>query len=59
MQLEITIWNDKDEVVVHEFVEAQTATDAEIESMVALINGGMPACIASKLVIAERNETPT
>lgn len=47
--LEVTIWNDKGEIVVHEFCKADTATDAEIEEMVFLIEAGCPAREASVL----------
>lgn len=33
-KFEVTIWNDKGEIVVHEYVDGLTATDAEIEEMV-------------------------
>lgn len=48
--LEITIWNANGHIVVHEFCEAQTATQEEIDTMVELIGGGIPARDAANIV---------
>ena len=42
-KLEVTIWNDKGEIVVHEFYDAPTATPEEIEEAIFLIENGCPA----------------
>lgn len=53
-RLEITIWNDKGEIVVHEFTDAPTATPMEIDEMVFLIESGCPANLAA--IIARQHE---
>ena len=52
--LEITILNAEGEIVVHDTVPAQMATDAEISEMVDLIEGGCPAWLAAQIVIQSR-----
>lgn len=47
--IEITIWNDKGEVVVHEECEADSATQDQIDDMVFMIENGTPAYIAAFL----------
>ncbi len=49
--LEITIYDADGNVVTHEEVEAQTATDEQIADMISLIEGGCPAYIASYLAM--------
>lgn len=49
MQLVITIFDDKGNVVTCDVVEAQEATDAEIEDMVRMIESGTPAHLAGIL----------
>ncbi len=53
-QIQITIWNDKNEIVVDEFVEAQTANDEEIAAMISLIENGCPANIAANIIVGNR-----
>lgn len=49
MKIEITIWNDKGEVVVHDTCDAPEATEAEIAETISLIQNGMPAHEAARL----------
>lgn len=49
MQIEVTIWNNEGEIVVHEFNDAPTATQDEIDEMIRLIDKGCPAQIAAIL----------
>lgn len=49
MQIEVTIWNNEGEIVVHEFNDAPTATQDEIDDMIRLIDKGCPAQIAAIL----------
>lgn len=51
MQIEITVYDAEGNVVMSEVSEAQTATDEQINEMVALIEGGMPAHMAAALVV--------
>lgn len=53
MQIEITIYDAAGEVVSYDVCEAQTATEAEVNEMVALIDGGAPAYLAAMLVKQE------
>jgi hypothetical protein len=48
-RFEVTILDDKGEIVVHEFCGALTATNEEIEEMVFLIENGCPANLAAIL----------
>lgn len=53
-ELEVTIWNDKGEIVVHEIQECQTATQEQIDEMVMMIERGTPAYIAAFLAQQEQ-----
>lgn len=53
-ELEITIYNENSEIVIHEIVKAQTASQKEIDEMVSMIEGGCPAYLAASMIIAER-----
>lgn len=48
--IEITIWNDKGEIVVQEECKALTASDYQIAEMVSLIENGCSAYLAAQLV---------
>jgi hypothetical protein len=54
MNIEITIYDGAGNVVEHSIGPAQMATDAEIADIIALIEAGVPACLASQLVLMER-----
>lgn len=53
-QIQIKIWNDKNEIVVDEMVEAPTASEQEINEMVSLIENGCPANIAANIIVGNR-----
>lgn len=50
MQIEITVYDACGSVLTHDVVEAQTATQEQIDEMVAMIDGGCPAWLAAQLV---------
>jgi rRNA processing protein Krr1/Pno1 len=50
LKIQITIFDKDGNVVIDEESEADTASDAEIEEMVRLIDQGLPAHIAASLV---------
>lgn len=54
MDIEITVYDADSTVISHDIVPAQTATDAEINEMIALIEGGCPAHLAAQLVLNGR-----
>lgn len=49
MQIEITVYDACGSVLTHDVVEAQTATQEQIDEMVAMIDGGCPAWLAAQL----------
>lgn len=56
--IEITIWNDKGEIVTHEVSKAQKVSPEEVKEMISLIDGGMSAEMASRLVVGSRVKKP-
>lgn len=55
-ELRIIIEDDQGNVVVDKITKAFMASQEEIDDMVAMINHGTPAWLASKLVMIERKE---
>lgn len=53
MKLRITVWNAEGKVVTDQITEADTASEAEVEKMVALIEAGVPASLAARIVKQE------
>ncbi len=53
-ELEITIFDDKGNIVLHEVQEAHTASLAEMDYMVKLIAEGHSAAKASQIMLGER-----
>lgn len=49
-ELHVTIWNDKGEIVYDAMDKCNTATAAEIDEMVGLIDSGIPAHLSAYLV---------
>lgn len=56
MEIRITVFDAKGNVVTDETSEAQTATTEQINEMVSLIEGGLPARTAALLVLSESQE---
>jgi hypothetical protein len=56
MELRIEIFDAQGNTVRDELIEADTATEAEVDDMVRMIEGGMPACIAAAVVKNSRKE---
>lgn len=50
VELHVQIWNDKGELVVDKIEKCMTATQAEIDEMVGMIESGTPAHLAAKTV---------
>lgn len=50
MELRIEIFDAKGEKVTDEVIDADTATEAEVDEMVRMIEGGTPAYLAAMLV---------
>lgn len=48
-EVQVKIWNENGELVVNEICKCHTATDAEINTMVEMIEGGNPAYLAAIL----------
>lgn len=49
--IEVTIFDGEGNVVEHSFTKAQAATQAQIDDMVAMIENGTPAWLASQLAV--------
>jgi hypothetical protein len=58
--IEITLWNNEGEIVVHDYVEAQLCTEEQINDAVFMIERGTPAYLAMMLALQpqpdQRNE---
>ena len=47
--IEVTIFDGDGNVVEHSFAKAQTATQEQIDDMVAMIENGTPAWLSARL----------
>lgn len=54
-ELEITIWDDEGNIVRHEYIKCDLASDVEIADMITMIEKGTPAHLAAFLAKQEQS----